>query len=111
MTKADIAQVVRSRVGGFNQKESLALVDMVFETMKEILGRGEKLKISGFGNFELREKSARRGRNPQNGEAITIVARRVVSFKASSVFKQALTSRRPIPVLVPPSPGERDGQA
>lgn len=90
MTKADIVQAVYSKVGGFSKKESADLVDLVFETLKETLGRGEKIKISGFGNFVLRDKRQRQGRNPQTGEPIVITQRRVLSFKASQLLKQAL---------------------
>ena len=68
---------------------------MVFETMKETLEQGEKIKISGFGNFEVRDKRARVGRNPQTGEVIEISARRVLTFKPSQVLKNALTSLLP----------------
>lgn len=90
MTKADIVQAVYSRLGGFSKKESADLVDLVFETMKETLGRGEKIKISGFGNFVLRDKRARQGRNPQTGTPIIITERRVLNFKASQLLKHAL---------------------
>jgi len=90
MTKADIVQAVYTRLGGFSKKEAADLVDLVFETMKETLGRGEKIKISGFGNFVLRDKRQRQGRNPQTGEPIVITERRVLNFKASQLLKQAL---------------------
>ncbi len=90
VTKADIVHAVYTRLGGFSKKESADLVDLVFETMKETLGRGEKIKISGFGNFVLRDKRQRQGRNPQTGEPITITERRVLNFKASQLLKQAL---------------------
>lgn len=90
MTKADIVQSVYTRLGGFSKKESADLVDLVFETMKETLGRGEKIKISGFGNFVLRDKRPRQGRNPQTGTPIMITERRVLSFKASQRLKQDL---------------------
>ena len=90
MTKAEIVQAVYTRLGGFSKKESSDLVDLVFETMKETLGRGEKIKISGFGNFVLRDKRQRQGRNPQTGNPIVITERRVLSFKASQLLKQAL---------------------
>ncbi len=90
MTKADIVHAVYTRLGGFSKKESADLVDLVFETMKETLGRGEKIKISGFGNFVLRDKRQRQGRNPQTGDPITITERRVLNFKASQLLKQAL---------------------
>ena len=90
MTKAEIVHAVYTRLGGFSKKESSDLVDLVFETMKETLGRGEKIKISGFGNFVLRDKRQRQGRNPQTGDPIVITERRVLSFKASQLLKQAL---------------------
>jgi integration host factor subunit alpha len=90
MTKADMVQALYSRLGGFSKKESADLVDLVFETMKETLGRGEKIKISGFGNFVLRDKRPRQGRNPQTGTPIMITERRVLSFKASQLLKHAL---------------------
>lgn len=93
MTKAEIIQAVYARLGGFSKKESAELVDLVFETMKETLGRGEKIKISGFGNFVLRDKRQRQGRNPQTGEPIVITSRRVLNFKASQILKQALNQR------------------
>lgn len=102
MTKADIVQAVYTKLGGFSKKESADLVDLVFETMKETLGRGEKIKISGFGNFVLRDKRQRQGRNPQTGDPIVITARRVLNFKASQLLKQELNdeaggSPRPAP--------------
>ncbi|MGA3124232.1 MAG: integration host factor subunit alpha [Polyangiaceae bacterium] len=93
MTKAEIVQALYSKVGGFSRKESAELVDLVFEMMKETLGRGEKLKVSGFGNFVLRDKRQRPGRNPQTGQPINITERRVLTFKASQILKQALNLR------------------
>lgn len=93
MTKAEIVQALYARVGGFSKKESADIVDMVFEMMKETLGRGEKIKISGFGNFVLRDKRQRPGRNPQTGDPIKISERRVLTFKASQILKQALNPK------------------
>lgn len=101
MTKAEIVHAVYTRLGGFSKKEAADLVDLVFETMKETLGRGEKIKISGFGNFVLRDKRQRQGRNPQTGDPITITARRVLNFKASQLLKQSLNGED---VIVPSSP-------
>jgi len=95
MTKADIVQAVYTKLGGFSKKEAADLVDQVFDSMKETLGRGEKIKISGFGNFVLRDKRQRQGRNPQTGEPIVITARRVLNFKASQLLKQALNEGTP----------------
>jgi integration host factor subunit alpha len=93
MTKAEIVQTLYAKVGGFSRKESADMVDLVFEMMKETLGRGEKIKISGFGNFVLRDKRQRPGRNPQTGDAIKISERRVLTFKASQILKLALNPR------------------
>ena len=86
MTKADIVEHIYERVG-FSKKESAELVERVFEIIKETLAEGEKVKISGFGNFVVREKNARKGRNPQTGEEIRLAARRVLPFKPSLVLK------------------------
>jgi len=93
MTKAEIVQAVYTRLGGFSKKEAADLVDLVFEAMKETLGRGEKIKISGFGNFVLRDKRQRQGRNPQTGDPIVITERRVLNFKSSQILKHALNPR------------------
>ena len=93
MTKADLVEAIHTKVG-FSKKESADIVEMVFDTMKETLESGEKIKISGFGNFEVRDKRSRVGRNPQTGEVIEISARRVLTFKPSQVLKNALNSER-----------------
>lgn len=90
MTKADIVEAVYESLGGFSKKESAEIVEMVFETIKETLEQGEKIKISGFGNFVVRQKKERTGRNPQTGEEITIAPRRVLTFKPSQVLKNAI---------------------
>ena len=93
MTKAEIVQALYDRVGGFSKKESADMVDLVFDLMKETLGKGEKIKISGFGNFVLRDKRQRPGRNPQTGSPINISERRVLTFKASQILKQTLNPK------------------
>ena len=89
MTKADVIEGVCSKVG-FSKKESAEIVEMVFDTLKDTLERGEKIKLSGFGNFVVREKKPRVGRNPQTGQEIEISARRVLTFRPSQVLKNAL---------------------
>lgn len=89
MTKADLVERVYDNVG-FSKKEAADVVEAVFDTMKEALEQGEKIKLSGFGNFVIREKAARRGRNPQTNESITISPRRVLTFKPSQVLRAAL---------------------
>ena len=110
MTKADIIESVYEKVG-FSKKETAEIVEMVFDTIKETLERGEKIKISGFGNFQVRQKKARVGRNPQTGKEIEISARRVLTFRPSQVLKTALNSA-PIdpsqPMEPPPSDMDDD---
>lgn len=89
-TKADIADAVYNRLGGFSKRESSQLVEETFTLLKEALGEGDKVKISGFGNFVVRYKKPRIGRNPLTGEEITISARHVATFKASPVLKQVV---------------------
>jgi integration host factor subunit alpha len=91
VTKADIIESVYEKVG-FSKKEAAEVVEMVFDTIKETLERGEKIKISGFGNFIVRDKKSRVGRNPQTGEEIEISARRVLTFRPSQVLKNALNA-------------------
>ena len=91
MTKADIIENVYEKVG-FSKKEAAEIVEMVFDTIKETLERGEKIKISGFGNFIVRDKKSRVGRNPQTGQEIEISARRVLTFRPSQVLKNALNA-------------------
>ena len=91
MTKAEIVEKIYEKVG-FSKRESAEIVDTVFEIMKETLEQGEKIKISGFGNFVVRSKRERIGRNPHTREAITISARKVVTFKASQILKTAVNT-------------------
>ena len=75
---------------GFGTKESTEIVEQVFDIMKETLEGGEKIKISGFGNFNVRTKRPRKGRNPKTGEEVVISGRKVVTFKPSLVMRKAL---------------------
>ena len=90
MTKADIIEAVYGQVGEISKKKSSEAIEVVFSTMKEGLSQGQKLKISGFGNFIVRAKTERIGRNPQTGAPIIIEARRVLTFKPSQAFKSQL---------------------
>lgn len=92
MTKADIVEEVYERVG-ISKQEALRLTEMFLDIMKETLEKGEKVKISGFGNFVVRAKRARRGRNPQTGEETMITPRKVLTFKSSPLLKQALNNK------------------
>ena len=72
------------------KKDSAAAVDAVFATVSEFLSNGEKVQLIGFGNFEVRERAARKGRNPQTGKDITIAASKVPAFKAGKALKDAV---------------------
>jgi integration host factor subunit alpha len=92
MTKADIVERIYKEAG-FSKKEAAELVDLVFKLIKDTLGKGEKVKISGFGNFSIRDKATRVGRNPQTGMSMNISARRVLTFKPSQILKEDITER------------------
>ena len=92
MTKAELVEAIYQKVG-VSKKESADLIEMIFETMKDTLSKGEKIKISGFGNFVVREKRSRTGRNPQTGQAMEITARRVLTFRPSQVLKADLNGK------------------
>lgn len=89
MTKADIVEKVYEKIG-FSKKEASELVELVFETIKNDLQSGEKIKISGFGNFVVTQKHERVGRNPQTGDQIMISARKKLTFKPSQVLRAML---------------------
>ena len=89
MTKADLAQKVND-ISNLTLKESVDIVESVLDIVKETLEKGETLKISGFGSFIVKQKRARRGRNPQTGESITLDARRVLTFKPSNLLRDAI---------------------
>ncbi len=119
MTKAEIIEAICDTVGGFSKREAASLVDAVFDTMKSTLAAGYKIKISGFGNFVVRDKHERPGLNPRTREKITLAPRRVVRFKPSPVLKtrvnRVATGRRSSfppprrtpsmpPTAIPPNP-------
>ena len=92
MTKQDIIDKIH-REQGYSKKEASHLVDLVFDIIKQTLSRGEKVKISGFGNFTIKDKEVRVGRNPQTGESMNISARRVLTFKPSQILKEDITDK------------------
>ena len=86
LTKAELAEMLFEQVG-LNKREAKDMVETFFEEIRDALERGESVKLSGFGNFQLRDKPQRPGRNPKTGEEIPITARRVVTFHASQKLK------------------------
>ena len=90
ITKAELSDALFERVG-LNKRESKDMVDAFFDELRGALERGESVKLSGFGNFQLRDKPQRPGRNPKTGEEIAITARRVVTFHPSQKLKAAVS--------------------
>lgn len=86
MTKAELADLLFEKVG-LNKREAKDMVEAFFEEVRTALETGDSVKLSGFGNFQLRDKPQRPGRNPKTGEEIPITARRVVTFHASHKLK------------------------
>ena len=86
MTKAELADKIYEKVG-LPKKEAAEIIEILFDSMKNILAEGESIKIAGFGTFLVRKKGARKGRNPKTGLEIQITQRKVVTFKPSLQFK------------------------
>ena len=93
LTKAELADLLFEKVG-LNKREAKDMVEAFFEEIRGALERGESVKLSGFGNFQLRDKPQRPGRNPKTGEEILISARRVVTFHASQKLKAMVEKAR-----------------
>lgn len=91
LTKAELAELLFEQVG-LNKREAKDMVETFFDEIRDALERGESVKLSGFGNFQLRDKPQRPGRNPKTGEEIPITARRVVTFHASQKLKSMVES-------------------
>ena len=89
LTKSDIVEDLNNEIG-LNKREAKELVDMLFSDIKSLLSEGHEVKLSGFGNFQLRDKSSRPGRNPRTGENVEISARRVVTFKPGQKLKDSV---------------------
>ena len=92
LTRADLAAKVRSKVG-LSTAESMTYVASFFDLIKAEAEEAGTIKFNGFGNFTVKEKKARKGRNPQTGEAIIISERKVVKFKPSVVFKSEINKK------------------
>jgi integration host factor alpha subunit len=91
LTKADIAALVAEK--GITKKQATEAIELTLELIKRALKRGEKVQLVGFGSFQVKNKKARKGRNPQTGEEITISARKVLKFKPGKALFQAINAR------------------
>lgn len=89
LTKADIAERLINKLN-IDRQESRALVELFFEEIKVALEKGDAVKLSGFGNFSIRDKTSRPGRNPKTGEDVAITARRVVTFRPGIKFRERI---------------------
>jgi DNA-binding protein HU-beta len=89
MTRVDLVEAVARRAG-VTKAEAGRVVNAVFESVREALSRGEKITLTGFGTFEVRQRAERVGRNPQSGERITIPAQRTAAFRAGKSLKEAV---------------------
>lgn len=90
VTRATLCDEIMTAIPDISQRDASKMVDNILRAMRDTLSKGEEIKISGFGKFVLHEKSARKGRNPQTGETITISARRVLKFRPSDVLREQL---------------------
>ena len=102
LTKAELAELLFEQVG-LNKREAKDMVETFFDEIRNALERGEAVKLSGFGNFQLRDKPQRPGRNPKTGEEIPITARRVVTFHASQKLKAMVEEANPAAASTPDS--------
>lgn len=89
MNKVDLVEIIHNELG-FPKKESTDLLECVISIMKQTLESGEDIKITGFGKFEVKQKNDRKGRNPATGDTLIIEARKIVTFKTSSLLKSAI---------------------
>lgn len=87
LTKAELADILVDKVSNVTKNDAKEIVELFFEEIRSTLASGEEIKISGFGNFQLRDKPQRPGRNPKTGEEVPITARRVVTFHVSQKLK------------------------
>ncbi len=95
LTKADMAEMLFTKLG-INKKVAKEMVELFFEEIRESLEDGEQVKLSGFGNFDLRVKNERPGRNPKTGEDIPISSRRVVTFRPGQKLKSRVENAEPL---------------
>lgn len=93
MTKADMAELLFERIG-LSKREAKDIVEAFFDQITQSLVRKEEVKLSGFGNYQVRDKSSRPGRNPRTGEEVPIKARRVVTFHASNKLKSSVQEQK-----------------
>jgi len=92
MTRSALIEKVAERVEGLTLKQTEIVLETVFDSIKDALKRGEKIEIRGFGNFKLKERQARKARNPKTGESVDVPGKKAVRFKAGKALREALNS-------------------
>jgi integration host factor subunit beta len=107
MTKAELVEDV-ARAAELTKKDAERLVEIVFESIIETLNHGEKIELRGFGSFRVRERGARRGRNPKTGDPVNIPAKRVPYFKPGKELKELINEEGAATAEAPESSGESD---
>ena len=104
LTKAEMAEALFNQLG-LNKREARELVDLFFEEVRAALSNGEQVKLSGFGNFDLRDKNQRPGRNPKTGARVEVPAKRIPYFKPSKELKDLVNGGEPGSVPTPAAEG------
>jgi integration host factor subunit beta len=92
MTKATLIDKVSERVEGLTRKQTEIVVETFFESIRDALGKGEKIELRGFGNFKLKTRNPRKARNPRTGESVDVPAKKVLHFKPGKELKDMLNS-------------------
>ena len=90
MTKSDLAEHLYEKIDGITKQQAAEYIEAALDIIKQTLEEGDNVKIAGFGNFVLRDKNARLGRNPHTGDPMPLTARRVVTFKASQILRKEI---------------------
>ncbi len=93
MTKSMLIDRIAEKVEGLTRKQTEIIVDTVFDSIKETLAKGGKIEIRGFGNFRLKNRMARKARNPKTGESVDVPAKRVLYFKVGKALREELNSK------------------
>ncbi len=97
MTRSELIEEVASKTANFTKRDVEIIVSTLFKSIAESLARGEKIEIRGFGSFKVKQRDARRGRNPKSGEGIMVESKKVPFFKAGKEFKQRVNTIKPTP--------------
>ncbi len=97
MTRSELIEEVASKTANFTKRDVEIIVSTLFKSIAESLARGEKIEIRGFGSFKVKQRDARRGRNPKSGEGIIVESKKVPFFKAGKEFKQRVNTIKPTP--------------